>query len=166
MAGRAVTISGRWLGRAGRVSAELARPADSWLAARVFAWVVFVRVAKYVMPLRTLVKLVSPAPQPGARDADLERRIALFSDWASRVVRPATPGNCLERSLVAYRYLVDAHAAPRLVIGFRRGEHGVLGHAWVLVDGRPLRDSPAAVAEYHVAMSFEAGGRVLIDSAR
>jgi hypothetical protein len=166
MAGRAMTTAGRWLGRARRVSAELARPTDSWLASRIFAWAVFVRVAKYVISLRTLVKLVSPALQPGARDAGRERRIGLFSDWASRVVRPASPGNCLERSLVAYRYLVDAHAEPRLVIGFRRGEHGVLGHAWVLVDGRPLSDSPAAVAEYHVAMSFEAGGRVLSEPAR
>jgi hypothetical protein len=161
-----MTGSRTWFARAKRVAAELARPADSWLAARIFGWAAFVRLAKYAMPLRTLVKIVSPAPGPGSRDPRRERKIARFADWASRIVRPMTQGNCLERSLVAYRYLVRAHADPRLVIGFRRGDRGILGHAWVLVDGRPLSDSPAAVAEYQVAMSFDAGGRVLTEPAR
>jgi hypothetical protein len=156
----------RWVARVSRVASALARPSDSVLAVRVFAWAAFVRVAKYAMPLRTLVRIVSPPAQPGPRDRERERRIALFADWASRVVRPTTRGNCLERSLAAYRYLVHAHADPRLVIGFRRGEDGVLGHAWVLVDGQPLSDSPATVAEYQVAMSFEAGGRALTDPVR
>jgi hypothetical protein len=155
----------RWPARARRVATELARPEDSWLAARIFGWAAFVRLAKYAVPLRTLVQIVSPTPHPGTRDPRREQRIALFADWASRIVRPTTRGNCLERSLVAYRYLVRAHADPRLVIGFRRGDDGVLGHAWVLVDGQPLGDSPAAVAEYHVAMSFDAGGRALTDPA-
>jgi hypothetical protein len=152
--------------RAGRVTSALAHPADSWLAVRIFGWAVFVRVAKYAVPLRTLVQIVSPAAQPGSRDRERERRIGLFADWASRVVRPTTRGNCLERSLAAYRYLVRAHADPRLVIGFRRGEDGVLGHAWVLVDGQPISDSPATVAEYQVALCFDAGGRPLTDPAR
>jgi len=156
----------RWVARVSRVVSALARPSDSMLAVRVFAWAAFVRVAKYAMPLRTLVRIVSPPARPGPRDRERERRIALFADWASRVVRPTTRGNCLERSLAAYRYLVHAHADPRLVIGFRRGQDGVLGHAWVLVDGQPLSDSPATVAEYQVAMSFGAGGRALTDPVR
>lgn len=159
-------IAPGWLARTGRVASTLAHPADSWLAARIFACAAFVRVAKYVLPLRTLVQIVSPTAQPGGRDRDRERRIGLFADWASRIVRPTTRGNCLERSLAAYRYLVRDHADPRLVIGFRRGEDGVLGHAWVLVDGQPLCDSPATIAEYQVAMSFDAAGRPLTDPAR
>jgi hypothetical protein len=118
------------------------------------------------MPLHTLVQIVSPTPREGPRDPRRERQIALFADWASRIVRPRTRGNCLERSLVAYRYLVGAHAEPRLVIGFRRDESSVLGHAWVLVDGQPVSDSPATLDEYQVAMSFDAGGRALVDPAR
>lgn len=156
----------RGIVRARRVAAELARPENGWLAARIFGWAAFVRLAKYAMPLTTLVQIVTPASQPGTRDPHREQRIARFADWASRIVRPTTRGNCLERSLVAYRYLVRAHADPRLVIGFRRGDAGVLGHAWVLVDGQPLSDSPATVAEYQVAMSFDAAGRTLTDPAR
>jgi hypothetical protein len=156
---------GRAWRRAKRVAVELVRPADSWLAARLLCLAAFVRLAKYVMPLRTLVQIVSPMPREGPRDHRRERQIALFADWASRIVRPRTRGNCLERSLVSYRYLVRAHADPRLVIGFRRDESGVLGHAWVLVDGQPLSDSPATLAEYQVAMSFDAGGRALADPA-
>jgi len=159
-------LSRRWTTGARRVAAQLARPADIWLGARILGWAAFVRVAKYAVPLRALVRIASPVPRLGIRDLNQERRIALFSDWASRLVRPRTRGNCLERSLVSYRYLLRAHADPRLVIGFRHGEHGVLGHAWVLVDGQPLSDSPAVVAEYEVAMSFDSGGRALTDPAR
>jgi hypothetical protein len=155
----------RWIARARRVASELARPGDMWLGVRILGWVGFVRIAKYAMPLGTLVRIVSPTPRPGLRDRHRERRIALFAGWAGRLIRPGTRGNCLERSLVSYRYLLRAHADPRLVIGFRRGEEGVLGHAWVLVDGQALSDSPGTIAEYEVAMSFDSSGRALIDSA-
>jgi hypothetical protein len=161
-----MTRSSRGWRRAKRVAVELVHPADSWLAARILCWAAFVRLAKYAIPLRILVQIVSPAPRGGPRDPRRERQIALFADWASRIVRPRASGNCLERSLASYRYLVRAHADPRLVIGFRRDEGGVLGHAWVLVDGQPLSDSPATIAEYQVAMSFDAGGRALVDPAR
>ena len=160
-----MTRSGRGRGRAKRVAGELVRPADSWLAARILCWAAFVRLAKYAIPLRTLVQMVSPTPREGPRDPCRERQIAVFADWASRIVRPRTGGNCLERSLVSYRYLVRARADPRLMIGFRRDESGVLGHAWVVVDGQPLSDSPATLAEYQVAMSFDARGRALADPA-
>jgi hypothetical protein len=145
------------------VTAELSRPSDCWLGARILCWAAFVRVAKYAVPLRTLVRAMSPVPRHGPRNAQRERRIALFADWASRVVRPRSQGNCLERSLVAYRFLVRAHADPSLIIGFRRDESGVLGHAWVLVDGQPLGESPSSVAAYEIAMSFGRGGRPVTD---
>ena len=160
-----MTRSGRGRGRAKRVAGELVRPADSWLAARILCWAAFVRLAKYAIPLQTLVQMVSPTPREGPRDPCRERQIAVFADWASRIVRPRTRGSCLERSLVSYRYLVRARADPRLMIGFRRDESGVLGHAWVVVDGQPLSDSPATLAEYQVAMSFDARGRALADPA-
>lgn len=153
------------LRRAKRVAAELSRPADCWLGARILFWATVVRVAKYAVPLRTLVRVMSPDPHHGRRSAERERRIALFADWASRVARPRSPGNCLERSLVSYRFLIRAHADPQLVIGFRRDDTGVLGHAWVLVDGRPLGDSPAVVATYEVAMAFGRGHPPLADPA-
>jgi hypothetical protein len=149
--------------RARRVGAELSRPANCWLGVRFLCWAAFVRVAKYVVPLRTLVRAISPVSRDGARNAERERRIALFADWASRVVRPRSQGNCLERSVVSYRFLVSAHADPQLIIGFRRDETGVLGHAWVLVDGRPLGESPSSVAAYEIALSFGGGGRPLTD---
>jgi Transglutaminase-like superfamily len=161
-----MTRSSRGWRRTKRVALELVRPADSLLAARILCWAAFVRLAKYAIPLRTLVQIVSPTPREGPRDPSRERQIAIFADRASRIVRPRTRGNCLERSLVSYRYLVRAHADPRLMIGFRRDQSGVLGHAWVLVDGQPLGDSPATLAEYQVAMSFGAGDRALVDPAR
>jgi hypothetical protein len=153
------------LRRARRVAAELSRPADCWLGARILLWAAVVRVAKYAVPLPTLVRVISPVPHHGRRSAERERRIALFAEWASRVVRPRSPGNCLERSLVSYRFLIRADADPELMIGFRRDDTGMLGHAWVLVDGRPLGDSPTVVATYEVAMAFGRGHSPMADPA-
>ncbi len=66
---------------------------------------------------------------------------------------------------MSYRFLIGAHADPQLIIGFRRDDTGVIGHAWVLVDDRPLGDSPTLVATYEVAMTFGRGGRPLADPA-
>lgn len=143
--------------RARRVSVEIESPADLLLGARILGLALFVRVMKYVLPLPRLVRAMTPAVRPGARDRERERRIATFSRWAARLVRPRDAGSCLERSVVIYRELTRAHATPRLCIGFRRDGTDVAGHAWVIVDGMPVADSPAVCDAYDVAMAFDAG---------
>ena len=57
--------------------------------------------------------------------------------------REGQEGICLERSLLAYRFLSGAGADPRLLIGIRVGGGSVIGHAWVVVDGEPLFEQGA-----------------------
>lgn len=142
--------------RARKAWSAMDGPSDAWLAARILAAALIVRLAKYVVPLPRLVAAMTPPPQAdGSRDRRRESRIALFAGWSARVVRPRDAGNCLERSVVLYRELARAHARPRLCIGFRREDSTILGHAWVLVDGAPVADSAHVCDRYEVAMVFD-----------
>jgi hypothetical protein len=73
-------------------------------------------------------------------------------DRVAAHVRLDGQDNCLERSLVAYRFLGRAGASPQLVIGVARDERGVRGHAWVTVDGRPIGES--VPGNFEVMMTF------------
>ena len=108
------------------------------------AWSLVLPVIKHLLPLPTLVRLMS-GPASSQRSYENERRIVRS---ASRVYRHRRPGSCLERSLLAYRYLSNANADPTLVIGVRREERDVIGHAWVLVDGSPLYESSAYLESF------------------
>jgi hypothetical protein len=66
-------------------------------------------------------------------------------------------GNCLERSLILYRYLARANADPRLVVGMGKPDE-FLGHVWVTVDGRPLLDTPETLRAYTEVVRFGGGG--------
>ncbi len=140
-----------------RVRGEFETAGDWWMGIRIVSATLFVRVAKHVLPLQRLVKVMTPDSVPGVREPRLEARIVRMAGWAARAVRPFGEGNCLERSLVLYRELVRAHAGPQLVMGFKSGDSGVQGHAWVLLDGVPLCDSAERCAEYGVAMTFGPG---------
>jgi len=92
-------------------------------------------------------------PRGGARDPVQERRTIRAVARLSR----AHGGNCLERSLVLYRYLARANADPRLVVGMARPDE-YLGHVWVTVDGQPLLETPESLAPYTDVAGFGRGG--------
>jgi len=127
------------------------------IAARLWTWAALLRVLKHVVPLPTLVRLVHARPD-AARSADLERRLEGYMA-ASGAFPLRAPGNCLERSLAAYRILCRAGASPTLVVGFRHSAlQEVEGHVWVVVDGRALAERPDSVATYRPALAFGADG--------
>jgi hypothetical protein len=112
------------------------------------------------LPLERLVRLMwVDAPQGRRRNPDRERRVRRLSRLAAGPVRPGRQSNCLERSLIAYRHLAAASADPVLVIGMRPGANGTEGHAWVLLDGRPVHDSPEEIATYTPVTVFRGGRR-------
>jgi hypothetical protein len=90
-----------------------------------------------------------------------ERRIAALAHGLSGPRGVAALDNCLERSLVLYRYLGRSGARPELVVGVGRSEGSVSGHAWVLLDGETLFETPASLAEFSPIVSFDAEGRSL-----
>jgi transglutaminase superfamily protein len=130
----------------------LASQRDAWLAARALVWLCALPVLKRTLALERLVRLMWLAPGGNARDSGRERRTIRI---VARLAR-TSGGNCLERSLVLYRYLARANADPHLVVGMARPDE-YLGHVWVTVDGQPLLETPETLGGYTEVVTFRAG---------
>ena len=99
------------------------------------------------------------------RTAAREQQIVRLSALLTRFRLPHFRANCLERSLLAYRFLAEANANPTLVIAVRRAEADVVGHAWVAVDGQPVHESEAAVRDFVRVVEFGSRGLPADDRA-
>jgi len=124
----------------------------------MLAWGVLLPILKYVLPLPTLARLAWRGGRGRARNHEHEAKISTLA----RLV--ATRSNCLERSLVAYRFLARASADPRLVVGLGRQEDRVRGHVWVTLDGNPLLESAETLREYTPIVSFGVRGAADVPS--
>jgi hypothetical protein len=131
----------------------LASPADTWLAVRTVGWMSTLPLLKRMLPLPKLVRLMWHPAGVSERDVERELRTAHLVRGLCRT----SGGNCLERSLILYRYLARANADPRLVVGMGKKSE-FLGHVWVTVDGRPLLESPEALRAYSEIVSFGTAG--------
>ena len=121
---------------------------DPRLLVRALGWRLALPVLRRVLPLRTLVGLMQRTNiNSSAARADAVRFLA------ARGGRIAVSRNCLERSLVLYRFFTEAGVGPTLVLGATEGPSGVDGHAWVEVDGEPVADSTTAA--YAPLLGFE-----------
>jgi hypothetical protein len=137
--------------------AHLSSPADVWLALRIATWALIIPVLKTAMPLSRLVRLMYRPARGGGRRVEREERIARFIDWVHRPFVRADKG-CLQRSLLAYRFLSEANAEPRLHVGVQQRDGTVHGHAWISVDGRPVGDSEVSVNSFTSVATFGWGG--------
>jgi hypothetical protein len=144
-----------------RVARSLAlsirRPQEGSLVVRMLAWRAILPVLKYLVPLPRLVRLMHVRPAVGARRLDREQRIARLAERVFDVGRPND--DCLELSLVSYRYLGQLGADPQLVIAIRKEGQPAPGHAWVTVDGVPVHDSPSLLDDFVSVVTFDSGGR-------
>ena len=139
--------------RVSALAGLLRSPRDAWLAARTFSWLCVLPLLKRTVPLDTLVQFMWLEPRGAARDPVREQRTIGVVDRLSRT----SGGNCLERSLVLYRYLARANADPHLVVGMAKPDE-YLGHIWVVVDGRPLLETPETLGSYTEVVGFGRGG--------
>lgn len=132
--------------------------AEGRLLGAMVGWRMALPILKRVLPLPRLVGLVSGgtsdhAPAP----ADVGRIVTL----AGRLFRPRLPhaDNCLERSLLVFRFLLRAGVEPELVCGVEPNGGRVAGHAWVQLEGRPVTDPPEVVARFSPFVRFGPEGR-------
>jgi hypothetical protein len=121
-------------------------------------WSLAVPVLKHALPLPTLVRLAWARPR-GERRPGREPEIAQLAWWTSRVQPRRFPDNCLERSLVTYRFLARAGARPRLVTGVGRAEGDTVGHVWVTVEDEPVHETAESLRAYGTLVEFGEGGR-------
>lgn len=133
------------------------------LPIRITAWTLAVARLKRRLPIERLVRIVSTEPTMG-RDPEVEAKIVTWAWRASRRRLGASPENCLDRSLVAFRYLGWAGAQPRLYLGVRREADEMTGHAWLAVDGEPVREPVSIAQDFAALIEFDARGRRIPDA--
>jgi 2-polyprenyl-6-methoxyphenol hydroxylase-like FAD-dependent oxidoreductase len=134
-------------------------PADAALLGRMLPWWVALPLLKRATPLPRLVRFAQLDPRRTARDLEREAKVAALAEWLFKVRPRPARDNCLERSLVAYRYLGRLNAEPELVVGIGGEEGTTVGHVWVTVDGHPVHDQPATLDAYEAVVVFGADGR-------
>lgn len=128
------------------------------LSVRILVWSVVLRLAKHLVPLPRLARLMwSSGRRRLGRDE--QQRIVRLTQALPSLRAKAADDNCLERSLVAYRYLSRSGGDPILVSGVRRGGTGIQGHAWVLLDGEPVHEPAETLQEFVPVVRFGRGGR-------
>ena len=126
------------------------------LMVRMTAWMSVLPLLKRALPIQRLVRLMSQTP---SRRHDLREDVIVRAAWrVSRLQQPRFPDNCLERSLLVYRYLGRSGATPCLHMGVRSDRGVVTGHAWVTVDERAVVDTPAHLDRFRSVVAFDASG--------
>ncbi|MGI8873759.1 MAG: lasso peptide biosynthesis B2 protein [Egibacteraceae bacterium] len=140
--------------RAGLLARLLGHPAELWLALRMAGWRLVLPVLKHRMALPRLARMMWREPRAAAAIPALEARIATLAGVVFRSEHGTKHGNCLERSLVLYRYLAAAGADPELRVGLRRPEAALRGHAWVTVRGTALGEPPGSLEGFGEVVTF------------
>ena len=124
----------------------------------MLGWRLAIRPLKTLVPLPRLVRLVWRRAAPVPRRPELEDRIVALSARLCRGrLRDAT---CLERSLLAYRFLVEAGAGPRLTVAVRPNGDSLQWHAWVTRDGQPIHETQASLNGYLPVVIFDGQGSI------
>jgi hypothetical protein len=128
-----------------------AEPLTPLLKAEMAAWSLALPLLRRLVTVRRLAALMWAAPrEPSVGSDDQVIR------WASRLsrLRPQGQANCLERSLLLFRFLSRGGADPRLVLGVRHVDGTISGHAWIVVSDTPLLEPQSALADFEPVLEF------------
>jgi hypothetical protein len=104
-----------------------------------------------------LLRSLTPDASAPARGS-LKRRWSSVHGvrWAARLLPGRNPlGDCLVRSLATYAALRRQGWPVTFVSGVRRDAEGVVGHAWVELEGRVLRELGEPRNREHYAVNLE-----------
>jgi hypothetical protein len=157
----------RIAGRARVIGGCIRSPADVWLAARMTGWRLAVPLLKWRLPLPRLARLMWTPGRRANRDRAREERVVTLSEALCGPHGGRVLDNCLERSLVSYRFLSQAGAEPELAFGVAKDrDNPVRGHAWVRLDGEPVHDSALALERFEELGAFGQGGVLSPTDAR
>jgi hypothetical protein len=131
---------------------------DFPLAIRMIAWRLVIPALKTSTPLPRLVRLLH---RPPTANVSAQTRSARIVSLSERLCRGRFhKGTCLERSLLAYRFLSEAGAEPNLIVAVRRDGDVLEWHAWITCAGRPVHEDEASLRGYLPVVVFNAQGSV------
>ena len=128
------------------------------LVVRALAWRLVLPFLKRTLAIDRLVALMRAHAPAQRRLPNRPERIAQIAALVCRPRLLRSQDNCLERSLIAYRYLFAIGAGPELVIGIRRADGGIAGHAWLALEGRPVGEPADMVQKFTEVISFTGAG--------
>jgi Transglutaminase-like superfamily len=114
---------------------------------------------KHLVPLRSLAKWMW-CETTGPRDRVAERRLTANAVRVSKLLRIADR-DCLQRSLLLYRFLSAVGADPELVVGLREQDGKIIGHAWVLVDDMSIVEPERDLVRFSPVLRFGARGALV-----
>ena len=152
-------------GRARALGRSARSPADAWLALRMAGWRLGVPLLKWVLPLPRLARLMWARTRRSARDRPQEDRVMALAQAVSGPHGSPRFDNCLDRSLIAYRFLSRAGAEPQLVVGVKRDDDGVRGHAWIRLDGLPFHEPESSLDGFEEMTAFGREGALIAGAA-
>jgi hypothetical protein len=121
-------------------------------------WRVSLPFLKFIVPLPALARFMASDRISDGRGRN-ERELVVLRQILIYGGRLFVSPNCFERSLLVFRILSHAGASPNLVVGVSRRDAGIAGHAWVEVDGRPVRD--CETPSYQRVATFDQTGHLL-----
>jgi Transglutaminase-like superfamily len=154
----ALSLLGRVPRRLRALRASIHTPADGWLLTRMLVWRVLLPFLKFALTLPRLARLMSAHGQQEGRQAVREQQVIALAHGLYGPSTVAVLNNCLERSLLTYRFLSRAGAMPELVVGLSRGEDVARGHVWVSLDGEPVREPRASLEQFVPVLAFGPAG--------
>lgn len=141
--------------RVARLRNVVRSPTDALLFVRMLGWAAALPVLKRRLPLPRLVEAALPQGRP--RTGPEPNTVIALARWVYRI--PGFRDNCLEKSLLTYRYLPADAGRYLLVLGVRGSEaEGPPGHAWLTIDGVPVHDSPESLADLVPIVAFDSAG--------
>jgi len=116
------------------------------------------RALRRHIDLRQLLASLTPPPAPGRSDHAVRMRASRGVRWAVRLLHIRAGGPCVVRSLALYVVLRRLGWPVVFVSGVRREAHGVVGHAWVELDGRVLPELLEAGNRERFQVNFQYPG--------
>jgi hypothetical protein len=145
----------RAAGRIRTLQSLIDGPADAWLLCRMATWAAVLPLLKHVVRLDTLARLTWTGRRSN-HPCEAEKLVAL----SRLLARPVAmgKGTCYERGLLAYRFLSQRGADPRLVVAVKNNDGAVTGHAWVTVGGTAIGESEA-LEDFVPVVAYGRGGR-------
>jgi hypothetical protein len=132
-------------------------PAVAVEAVRLLPTVVRVRRALRREPdLRRLLASLTPPPPPASGTLRRQRLTLSAAHRLLHLVPRGGAGPCVVRSLILYHALRRQGWPVTFVSGVRRENGGVVGHAWIEYDGKPLPQpaDPEFLSRYSINFRY------------
>ena len=120
--------------------------------ARLAALHLLLGLARHVVPVSGLAAWASRRRRPRLTSRDL----VIGRVLRAGAIVGSPDRDCLQRSLLLYRELCRIGAPATLVVGVRKVDHALAGHAWVRLDGNVIAESDFDVDRFVPLLTFDA----------